>query len=139
MIINHVGLSTPALLLPLIFLEVYVFSLGISLFLSALFVKLRDINYVWEVILQAGFYLTPILYPLSKITNLTLQKLILINPLAQAIQDARYVAITHKTITPYNIFDGGWYKFIPFIIVAATLLGGLAYFKKESKYFAENI
>lgn len=138
-IINHVSFSASVLLLPLIFLEVYLFSLGLSLFLSAAFVKFRDINYIWEVILQAGFYMTPILYPLSLITNLTLQKLILLNPMAQTIQDARYVAITKQTVTPYTIFAGGWYKFIPFVIVAVVLVGGLAYFRRESKYFAENI
>lgn len=138
-ILNHVDFSAGVLLLPLIFLEVYLFALGCSLFLSAMFVKLRDINYVWEVILQAGFYLTPILYPLSLIPNLTLQKVILLNPMAQTIQDARYVAITKQTATPYSIFAGGWYKYIPFIIVAVALIGGLAYFRRESKYFAENI
>lgn len=139
LVINHVDLSASALLLPLIFLEVYLLALGLSLFLSALFVKLRDVNYVWEVILQAGFYITPILYPLSRITNLNLQKVILLNPMAQAIQDARYVAISKQTTTGYTIFAGGWHKFIPFAIVAIVLIGGLIYFKRESKYFAENI
>lgn len=138
-ILNHVDFSAGVLLLPLIFLEVYLFALGCSLFLSAMFVKFRDINYIWEVILQAGFYMTPILYPLSLIPNLTLQKVILLNPMAQAIQDARYVSITKETTTAYTLFEGGWYKFIPFIIVAVVLIGGLAYFRKESKYFAENI
>jgi ABC-2 type transport system permease protein len=139
MAVNHVGLSAEIILLPLIFLEVYIFSLGISLFLAALFVRLRDINYVWEVILQAGFYMTPILYPLSLIPSLSLQKAILLNPMAQTIQDARYVAITKQTTTAYTIFEGGWYKLIPFIIVAVVLVGGMAYFRRESKYFAENI
>jgi ABC-2 type transport system permease protein len=138
-IINHVAFSASVLLLPFIFLEVYLFALGCSLILSALFVKFRDVNYIWEVILQAGFYMTPILYPLSLITNLTLQKLILLNPMAQTIQDARYVAITKQTTTAYTIFEGGWYKLVPFIIVTTVLLVGLVYFRKESKYFAENI
>jgi ABC-2 type transport system permease protein len=139
MFVNHVDLLRTTLWLPLILLEVYLFALGLSLFLSAAFVKFRDINYIWEVILQAGFYLTPILYPLSRITNLTLQKLILLNPMAQTIQDARYSTITHETTTTYHIFQGGWYELIPFIIVLAVLAIGLAYFRRESKYFAENI
>lgn len=138
-ILNHVDFSAGVLLLPLIFLEVYLFALGCSLFLSAMFVKFRDINYIWEVILQAGFYMTPILYPLSLIPNLTLQKAILISPMAQTIQDARYLAITKETTTAYTLFEGGWYKLIPFVIVIVVLIGGLAYFRKESKYFAENI
>jgi ABC-2 type transport system permease protein len=137
--INHVDLLKSTLWLPLILLEVYVFALGISLFLSAAFVKYRDIGYIWEVILQAGFYLTPILYPLARITNLTFQKLIMLNPMAQAVQDARYSAITHHSRTIYQVFDAGWYRYIPFAIVAVIFIGGLTYFRKESKYFAENI
>jgi ABC-2 type transport system permease protein len=137
--INHVDLLKSTLWLPLILLEVYVFALGISLFLSAAFVKYRDIGYIWEVILQAGFYLTPILYPLARITNLTFQKLIMLNPMAQAVQDARYSAITHHSRTIYQVFDAGWYRYIPFAIVAVIFIGGLSYFRKESKYFAENI
>jgi len=137
--INHVDLLRTTLWLPLILLEVYIFALGISLFLSAAFVKYRDIGYIWEVILQAGFYLTPILYPLAKITNLTFQKLIMLNPMAQAVQDARYSSITHQSRTIYQVFGGGWYRFIPFVIVLIVFLTGLSYFRSQSKYFAENI
>lgn len=139
--INHVDLLRTTLWLPLILLEVYIFALGLSLLLSAAFVKFRDINYIWEVVLQAGFYLTPILYPLTKITNVTFQKLILLNPMAQSIQDARYAAVTHdsKVITAHRLFGGGWYEYIPFAIVAISLVVGVAYFRKQSKYFAENI
>jgi ABC-2 type transport system permease protein len=102
-------------------------------------VKFRDVGYIWEVILQAGFYLTPILYPLTLITNLTLQKFILLNPMAQSIQDARYAVISHQTKTIYQVFEGGWYAAIPFMLVALVLATGLLYFRKESRYFAENI
>ncbi|MBX4190495.1 ABC transporter permease [Candidatus Saccharibacteria bacterium] len=137
--INHVDLLQTTLWLPLILLEIYIFALGISLFLAAAFVKYRDIGYIWEVTLQAGFYLTPILYPLALITNLTFQKLIMLNPLAQAVQDARYAAITHQSLTIYQVFEGGWYKLVPFGIVIVVFLIGITYFRKQSKYFAENI
>jgi ABC-2 type transport system permease protein len=71
MVLNHVDLLPTTLWLPLILLEVYLFALGLSLFLSAAFVKFRDLNYIWEVILQAGFYLTPIIYPLTRINCLS--------------------------------------------------------------------
>jgi ABC-2 type transport system permease protein len=139
MFLNHVDLYRTALWLPLIFVEVYLFALGLSLFLSAAFVKFRDIGYIWEVFLQAGFYLTPILYPLSRITNVTFQKLILLNPMAQAIQDARYSVVTHDTQTAHSVFHGGWYMFIPFIIVLLVLVVGLSYFKSQADSFAENL
>lgn len=139
MVINQVDIYKTIVFLPLLLFEVYVFALGISLFLSAMFVKFRDVGYIWEVALQAGFYMTPILYPISLITNETLQKLIFMNPMAQAIQDARYSVVTHDTITIWKVFDGGWYALIPFVLVIAVLLGGLAYFKSQADSFAENI
>lgn len=139
MLINHVDLLKTTLWLPLVLLEVYIFALGISLFLSAAYVKYRDVNYIWEVIIQGGFYMTPIIYPLSKITNLTLQKILILNPMAQTIQDARYSVITHQTLTGHKIFAGGWHELIPFFIVIVVFVSSLLYFKKESKYFAENI
>ena len=139
MIIGHVVPGNKVYLLPLFIGEVYLFALGISFFLSAAFVKYRDISYIWEVFIQAGFYLTPILYPLTRVHNLVFRKLILLNPLAQSLQDARYVLVTKKTIIPNHVFNGGLYEYIPLIIVALVLFIGIAYFKKQSRYFAENI
>lgn len=139
MVLNHVPLQASVILLPLVLIEVYILALGLSLFLSAAFVKFRDISYIWEVVLQAGFYLTPILYSLSIIHNETYRKIIFMNPMAQAVQDARYATVTHATITIHQTFHGGWHGYIPFAVVLLILVGGLAYFRKESKYFAENI
>lgn len=139
MVVNHVGvLGTLPLVVP-VFFEVYILALGLSFLLSALYVKFRDVSYIWEVILQAGFYATPILYPLSRIHNLTVQKILMLNPMAQATQDARYSAVTHQTVTIYQLFRGGYNKLIPFIVVAFLIIAGSVYFKKQSKYFAENI
>lgn len=127
--------------LPLILLEIYILSLGLSLFLAAAFVKFRDASYIWEVIMQAAFYLTPILYLMTMIPNELYRKILLLNPMAQAIQDARYIAISQdeRVVTASRIFDGGWYMIIPIFIVLVVFIGGAWYFKKESKYFAENI
>jgi ABC-2 type transport system permease protein len=141
MVINKVDLLGTSILLPLSIIEIYVFGLGISLFLSAAYVRFRDINYVWEVLIQAGFYLTPILYPLTFFENPTFQKLILINPMAQAIQTARYGVVSHdpRVVTFTSAWGSPWYLIIPLGIVAAALLFGVWYFRRESKHFAENI
>ncbi len=141
MVINHVSPLGTMVLLPLFLIEIYLFALGISLLLSAAFVKFRDIGYVWEVALQAGFYLTPILYPIDMIKNIFYQKIMLLNPVAQAIQDARYALVSHdeKVITIWRVFDGGWYALIPFSIVLLTLAAGMMYFRSQSANFAENL
>ncbi len=139
MVINHVEVMGSVLLLPLILLEVYLFALGLSLFLSAAFVKFRDVGYIWEVILQAGFYLTPILYPLAQLPNATLQKIVLLNPMGQAIQDARHALVTHGTPTISKVFEGGWYGMLPVVMVFVVVVGGLLYFRSQADSFAENI
>jgi ABC-2 type transport system permease protein len=141
MVLNHVPLMNTAIyLLPILF-EVYVLALGCSLFLAAAYVKFRDLSYIWEVVLQAGFYLTPILYSVTIVHRVAYEKVLLLNPMAQAIQDARYAVVTHSplNITTSRIFDNGWYMFIPFVTVVAASIIGLIYFRGQSKYFAENI
>lgn len=139
MFINGVNISETVLWFPFVLLQVYIFSLGVSLFLAAAFVKFRDMSYVWEVMLQALFYLTPILYPLSLIPNVLFQKLVFMNPMAQAIQDARYAMVTRDTLTIRQVFGNDWLALLPYAITLAALVAGVWYFKKESKYFAENI
>ena len=141
MLLNGTEFHATLLFAPLLILEVYLLALGISFFLSAAFVKYRDISYIWEVILQAGFYLTPILYAMSIIPKEIFQKLILLNPMAQAIQDIRYSVVTHdeKVVTIWRIFDGGWYALIPFAIVLLALIVGVTFFRNQSDSFAENI
>lgn len=124
---------------PLILIEIYILGLGLSLILATAFVKYRDITYIWEVIMQAGFYVTPILYPLTLITNVDFQKILLINPMAQAIQDARYAVVTHQTITMDHVFTSSLARAIPISICVAFLILGILYFKKEAKDFAENL
>ncbi len=141
MAIDHVNIMNSIIYFPLILIEVYALALGMSLFLSAAFVKFRDLSYIWDVILQAGFYLTPILYPLSKITNLTLQKILLLNPMSQALQDARHAVVSHENVvvTTGMLFHDSWLVVVPFIIVGAVLVGGILYFKSQASSFAENI
>lgn len=139
MAVNHIGLSWGFLWFPLLLAEVYIFSLGVALFLSAAYVKYRDVSYIWDVIIQGGFYLTPIIYPVSKIPNLIMQKLIMLNPMAQTIEQARHSMVWNGAQTTSETFAGGPYKFIPFLIVIAVFVGGLKYFRKRSRYFAEDI
>jgi len=141
MAINHVDVMRTIVYTPFILLEIYLFALGVSLFLSAAFVKFRDLSYIWDVIVQAGFYLTPILYPLSKITSITFRKVVFMNPIAQSLQDARYALVSHDpaVVTISQVFDGGWYRFIPMVIVLLVLVGGLIYFKSQANTFAENM
>lgn len=137
--INKADLLATSLWLPLIFLQVYLLGLGVALILATAYVKYRDISHIWEVVLQAGFYVTPVLYPLSIIHNATYQKILLMNPMAQAIQDARYALVTHQTLTVSSVFGNPWYRLIPIGLSILFLVVGILYFRKEAKNFAEDL
>src|SRR5690606_10435275 len=93
MAIDGVNMSWTAIFAPLYFLEIFVFGLGLGFVLSTVYVRLRDMNYIWEIIMQALFYASAIIYPIAIVIDksaLTAQ-LILLNPVAQAVQDIRHV------------------------------------------------
>lgn len=141
MIASGVHLQISAILLPLYIIEIYVLALGLAFFLSALNVKYRDTSHIWEILMQAAFYATPIIYPLSiVITKSALAaKILMLNPVAQAIQDARHSLITHDTITIGQVFHNQLYVLVPFLIVIVIFIVGILYFKKHSNNFAESI
>lgn len=136
---SGMDLLVTSLWLPVILLEIYILGLGLSLLLAAAFVKYRDISYIWEIVMQAGFYVTPILYPLTLITNVDYQKILLLNPMAQAIQDARYAVVTPQTVTIDKLFGTNLIYFAPIAMCVFFLIAGVLYFKREAKDFAENL
>lgn len=141
MVLNGVTIGWGALWLAPLILELFIFALSVAFLLSALYVKFRDINYIWEVVLQAGFYATPILYPIQLVSEKfpEVAKVIMLSPVAQIIQDARAVIVTPQTITVSNLFNGFAVKLIPFVIVAIAITLSVVYFKRRSPYFAEEI
>lgn len=140
-LINGVELSWGSLLIVPLVVELYVFALALAFFLAALNVKYRDTGYLWEIFLQAAFYATPILYPLAMVMNESelAAKIIMLSPVAQVIQDARYVLVTHDSIVIYELFETWLYILIPFVVVCIAIVLGAYYFRKNSKLFAENI
>ena len=139
MIISSVAVSKESLLAPIIFGELFIFALALGFYLSALFVRLRDINYVWEVIMQALFYATPILFPIT-LAPLWLQKVLMLSPLAQTIQDLRYLLVSKQTSTITDVYNNNPYiRLVPLAITMILFVTGALYFKSRSKYFAEEV
>jgi ABC-2 type transport system permease protein len=141
MFANGVHLHTSVLLLPIYIIEIYILALGLALFLSALNVKYRDTSHIWEIIMQAAFYAVPIIYPLSVVLQKSVlaAHILMLNPAAQAIQDARYSLITHQTVTIWGLYHNKIFVIIPFAIVAIVFVTGVLYFRKNSSTFAESI
>ena len=145
MIVNGVEFRPTILLFPLVVVELYIFALGIAFLLSTMFVRFRDIGHIWDVIMQAWFYATPIIYPLTQLINvgwLSVAKLVLmLNPIAQIIQDARYLVVTTQTETIWGMVGQRCWllKLIPLLIIVIVLLVGVTVFRRRSPYFAEEL
>lgn len=127
-----------ALLSPVVFLELFAIGMALAFFLSALYVRLRDIGYVWDVVLQAMFYATPIFFPIT-LAPLWAQKLLILNPVAQCLQDIRYLLVSHDTPTITTIYGNHWMRLVPVSITLLFVVIAAMYFRSRSKYFAEEI
>lgn len=135
---NELSMKT-LIIFPILIIELVLFTLGVGYLLSAIYVRLRDIDHVWEVVRQALFYSIPIIYPLSRVPYENIKQVMISNPLVQIIEESR-VVITYKgTTTTPDVFGSNIYILIPISIVILTFIFGLIYFLKQSKNFAENI
>lgn len=127
--------------LPLNFIELFALVFGLSLILSTIYVKYHDIQHIWDVVMQALFYATPIIWPLSfVIANSSVAwaaKVVLLSPPAQIIQDIRHNLLAENIQTTWN-YVGIWYlQIIPVVLTILILIVGILMFKKQSPRFAE--
>lgn len=139
MFFADVNFRWEGLLFPIVILQLFAVALSVSFFLSALYVKFRDISHIWEVVLQGAFYATPILYPVDMIP-LAAAKILLLSPIAQIIQDMRYLLVTDQTITLDALYGGNHLvRVIPYSLTIGMVVLSSWYFRKRSKFFAEEL
>lgn len=143
--INGVPVLSTMPLAILLVAEVFVFSLGVAFLLSAVYVKFRDIEYIWEILVRGLFYASAIIYPISVIVNLgqtggIVAQALLMNPVAQAIQDVRHLAINPEIDSLWTISGGNIFLYmIPVVISLFAFIIGAWYFHKKAPSFAEDI
>lgn len=79
------------LLFPIPLLLLFALATGVSMMLSALYVRFRDVAIIWAVFAQTLFYATPILYPLGKpgLDDPSIEHLLMVNPLAVIFEQVR--------------------------------------------------
>jgi ABC-2 type transport system permease protein len=127
------------LLLPVLILLLTVFTTAVSMLLSALYVRFRDVEIIWSVFASVLFYGTPILYPIEtvKAQAPTYADILLINPLAPIFEQAR-VWIIDPTAPGAVDAAGGWLQMLPAVTVFLGVCG-LAWwvFNREAPRIAE--
>jgi ABC-2 type transport system permease protein len=128
--------------LPLIVVMLTVFATGIAMLLSSLFVYFRDIQPIWEVLLQVLFYASPVIIPLSTVQaklSPPLFHLYMLNPLAVVMQQFRHAIINPATPSAAAALGGAVFLLIPIAIVIAIFALGFVVFNRTAPYVAENL
>lgn len=127
MIVLGAPLTLLIILIPFILLLEFLLVIGVSLILSAVNVYYRDFSQVWEIFLQAGFFLSPIFYSESVIPQ-SLNIVYSLNPMARLIEATRKILYSGQLPTVFDIL----------IVVAASLLfmgiGYIVFSRLEPKF-----
>lgn len=141
MVVSGVHISWGVLLVPLFIIELFVFGVGIAFILSTLQVSMRDTSYIWEILMQALFYGSIVLYPVTLVINQSpfIAKMLLLNPVAQAIQDIRHVLVNDANLTLFSLTNSIWWSLVPIVITVVVAGFGAWYFRRRSPYFAEEV
>ncbi len=108
-----------------------IFSLGISFFLSAIYVFFRDIKHIYSVFLTLWTYLTPLFYSLTSIRNATAAKIVRLNPMYHLITLFRSM-LTGSAQSPASYL-------ISYLYAAAAFIGGIFFFRAIQDHIAAKL
>ena len=127
--------------LPVLLILLFLFTVGVTMVLSVLYVVARDLKPIWEVVSQALFYLTPVLFPISLVAEQDerIAQLLMCNPLAVIIQQARHALIDPAQPSAAEAIGGAPRLLIPFAILVGTFLFGLWLFNRMAPRIAEEL
>lgn len=119
------------LLLPLFAGLAAVITLAGGLWISALYVKYRDVGHILPMFIQLWMFVSPVLYPVSKVPEVW-RSLYALNPVVSVIEGFRWALIPGYQVD--------FSMFLPSLaIVFVVLVGGLIYFRSMERTFADVI
>jgi ABC-type polysaccharide/polyol phosphate transport system ATPase subunit/ABC-type polysaccharide/polyol phosphate export permease len=124
-------------LVPLV-LALAVFTTGVALLLSLLYVPLRDVQPAWVVVSRLLFFATPIFYPIEIVPE-NLRQLLMLNPLAVVIVDANHALVDPTAPTAAEAAGGAGWLAIPLALSAALVAAGLWLYRTRARRLAERI
>jgi ABC-2 type transport system permease protein len=125
------------LLFPLILLPLMILTAALSMLLSALNVRFRDVGIIWVVFAQALFYASPVIYPLESAPAGWIKRIVLINPITPILTQARAWIIDPNAPGAISA-AGGFVHLLPAIAVFLLVcVSGVWVFNREAPKIAE--
>ncbi len=127
-IVCKVKFNIYMLFIPFILLQVYIFCIGLGLFLAQATVFFRDVQYIYSAFLTAWMYLTPIFYPLAQLPQELQNIIIRFNPLYSYLQQFRIIVLENRFPDIRLIINGSTVAFIILII------SSIIFMKNQNKF-----
>lgn len=131
LLLTGVQINLSLLAFPLILFVQTLLTLGIGLIVSAMNVYFRDLEHIIAIVLQAAFYITPIIFPISMVPK-EFQALFSLNPMTEIIQ-------AYRNIFYYGIMPDFMHLSLYLLYSSMVLVIGWVIFNKMQKSFAEEI
>ena len=116
--------------LPLFVVLAFATAVAVSLWLSALNVLYRDVQYIIPFLVQLWMFVSPVIYPIDSIPAGPLRVAFALNPMTGVIGGFRWALLGQQ-------FPPGSYLWISLAVVAALLVGGVVYFRRMERVFAD--
>lgn len=126
-----VSIGPGLLLVPVLLVATLVNAVGFGLWASALNVRYRDVQYAIPFVIQIWLFATPVIYPAS-LLGPEWSWLLLLNPMGGVIESFRPAILGHAPIPWLGLFISGGIGLLVF-------LGGVLYFKRVERHFADII
>ncbi len=125
------ALSFKLLLVPVLLIVTLLTTLSVSLWLSALNVRYRDINQIIPFIIQVWMYMVPLMYPIETVPE-SVRTIYSINPMVGVIEGARWALIGTSAPDVTTLLIGT-------VTVLVLLVGGFIFFHRVERNFADVI
>ena len=126
------------LLLPVLLVPLIAIAAGVSMILSSLYVRYRDVAPIWSVVSQTLFYATPIFYTVEKVPE-SVRSWYACNPITAVLVQARHWIVDPSAPTAVEA-AGGWPQFlVPVALTVAICAYGLWIFMRMAPRIAEEL
>ena len=115
-------------MVPVELVHLGILGMGFGIIVSSMTTKYRDLTVLVDFGVQAWMYLTPIVYPLSTVTEGWMRNLLMINPVTSAVEMMRYAILGKGTL------EMGFYSLSWGVTLVVAVLGIMIFNKVERNF-----
>ena len=129
---SDISLNWAILLVPVLVLMLAGLGLGFGILISSFTTKYRDLTILFTFVVQLWMYATPIVYPISMVTNEKLRTIIMLNPMTSIIEAFKYATLGQ------GYFSWGALGY-SFAFMSVLLVLGIVVFNKVQRSFMDTV